>query len=1700
LVKYLKISLLISLLSFVQFGQNKEKHSDLPNIKSNDNNEIELITVYGELQNNIRDIVQDCHGFLWLASDNGLYKYDGYKFKVYRVNPNDPYSISNNNLTSLLESHHEGNDLLWIGTDGGGLNKLDLDTEHFNCYKFDPKDSNSLSNNRVEVIYEDKNSVLWIGTKGGGLNKFETKTELFSQYLNKNWICEIYEDINGILWIAAYDKGCFRFDPKSEQLINYTAKDTESNGLSNPVVSSIHVDSSNTIWIGTYGGLDKLVQTDSTVSSAKFINFKPKSGNTVDELIYSIYEKDRNNLWISTLRGGLYEFNKNTGQFKSIYQYHNDLSNLITTDFGENWIDRSSALFGMNLLTTAESVNNKFGWLAGNGAMLKTEDGGMTWFSLPIDNDWNILGVDFINKMLGWSIIQTGDSYKILNSKNGGHDWNVQIEFIDEFGMRSIYALNDSTVYVAGTIMHTYGPSGKILKTTNGGLNWIEITPKDKERDYITIQFLDSKNGFVTAKTQDGWFVLRTLDGGRTWQEKSMLGFYRIDKLQFTDKTTCYFIGNNHLLCKTSDGFNSWKIIAEGIVSYSVFDNAIIYAIRDGDIIKSSDGGKTWEKKFTSEKDMMSLKFLNKSTGWALNKPVEFNMVLSLKADKSDALWVGSNQGLNRILLNKKKFNHYDLNKINRNQSEDFVINTIHQSDHDGQDYFWIGTNNGLIKLDRKTLKYKYFRNDPANSNSLSHNEVLSIIEDNDGNLWIGTKGGLNKFNPVHERFTVYKHDLKTRFGLINNVVGALYKDNIGDLWVGTSGGLATFERDAEKFISYDYSIITAICGSGNDGDRAIWSGTSKGLVRFDIGKRSTMSYQNALNQPYSLSNNIVTCLYKSNQKGKEILWIGTRGGLNKLVLPAPLGLVKGEQGPVFIRYTVKDGLPSNLICGISEDDFGNLWISTDNGLSKFNPKTQTFLNFGENDGLQNGKYLPNVYYKNIKGEMHFVGTKGITSFFPDSLKYNLKIPRVAITDFRIFDESVKINPEGLSLGDEYYLSKDISRTDEIRLAYDKNDLSFEFSALDFQNPQKNKYAYKMEGFDDEWIYTNANRRFANYTNLNPGQYVFKVKGTNNDGVWNEAGTSLKIIILPPWWRTGWAYIIYGLLILTALYILRRYELNRQRLRLESEKYQEIDRMKSRFFANISHEFRTPLTLIKGPIQQMLSGDFTENAKKQFRMILRNSNRLMQLINQLLDLSKLDSGEMVLRTSQEDIVPLVNGLTQSFESLAKQKNIDLQFQSSEDEIIAYIDRDKFEKIIINLLSNAFKFTPEGGKVSVSINLPTPQSPPGRGSKGVGYSSPFLEIAISNSGPGISSDQLDKIFDRFYQADDSSVRRHEGTGIGLSLTKELVELHHGEIKAESEPGKATTFTVCLPLGKNHLHPDEILETPTEIASEIDTGLIESTFTYESETETTTHQPAKDSSTLLIVEDNADMRSYMRESLESIYKIIEAENGEEGIRQSLENSPDMIISDVMMPKMDGFQFCTEIKKDERTSHIPVILLTAKASGESKIEGLETGADDYLTKPFDTRELQVRINNLIEQRKRLQKKFQKEIAVSPRDIAVTSIDEKLVQRAIDVVEKNISDPNFDTALMAKEIGISRMLLNTKLKALTGLPTGEFIRTLRLKRAAQLLQQGYGNVTQVAYDVGFQSLSYFAKAFREQFGKSPSQYSSKNESNQNQ
>jgi signal transduction histidine kinase/AraC-like DNA-binding protein/AmiR/NasT family two-component response regulator len=849
------------------------------------------------------------------------------------------------------------------------------------------------------------------------------------------------------------------------------------------------------------------------------------------------------------------------------------------------------------------------------------------------------------------------------------------------------------------------------------------------------------------------------------------------------------------------------------------------------------------------------------------------------------------------------------------------------------------------------------------------------------------------------------------------------------------------------------------------------------------VRRKKIHTYLNDPEDPNSINSEQINYIFESEDDNSNVLWIGTSGG----------GLNRFERKTeIFSHFTVDDGLPDNVIYGILEDDHRNLWLSTDNGLSRFNPDTKLFRNFDVNDGLLGNQFNPGACSKNINGEMLFGSTKGLIAFHPDSLIDNPHIPNIVITDFQLFNKPVKIEKKNTAENDENYkLPAAVSQLKKIKLTYQENIFSFEFAALDYRSPNKNQYVYMLEGLESDWNYTDYTRRYATYTNLDPGEYTFRVKGSNNDGIWNEKGTSIQIIISPPWWKTNLVYAFYLLVVGSIVFATWRAQLRRIRLKqqlkmehFESEKLREVDQLKSRFFTNISHEFRTPLTLIIGSVKQMLAGDFIGNFKEQYRMIIRNGERLLKLINEILDLSKLESGQMKLQVVETDIVQFLKGIVLNFSPLADRKKVTLKFKSTEDELIGYVDHDKLEKIVTNLLSNAFKFTPEEGKIIVSIS---PLVPPllrgdaeGRG----------VEIKISNTGPGIPADRIDKIFDRFYQSDDNYKKDGEGTGVGLALAKELVELCRWEISVSSIPDKRTTFIITLPVAKECFKADEIMEKTESAGRKPETGIESGSDIQFPDSVLPSPVSVKSSPVLLIVEDNPDVTAYISSFMKHDYLIVTAENGEEGLKKSLDTYPDLIISDVMMPEMDGFEFCQKVKSDECISHIPVILLTAKADLDSKIKGLEFGADDYISKPFEADELKVRSKNLIEQRIKLREKFSRMIEIKPGEIAASSMDEQFLQRLLDIFENHISDPDYNTESFAREIGMSRSNLYRKIQALTNQSTHNFFQSLRLKRAAQLLRKRSATISEIAYAVGFNSPSYFSKVFRKHFDQSPSDF----------
>lgn len=1117
------------------------------------------------------------------------------------------------------------------------------------------------------------------------------------------------------------------------------------------------------------------------------------------------------------------------------------------------------------------------------------------------------------------------------------------------------------------------------------------------------------------------------------------------------------------------------------------------------------------------------------------------NRIRALKEDSSGDLWVGTRNGtLNKLTFG---FNNHRGMRDDGNPprpTNDSQEHQITRFEHDPSDpnslsksiwiitiyednagSIWIGTyGGGISKYDRNTAHFTNYSHNKEDENSLGPGIVGDIVEDNSGKLWIAAReGGLNKFDRKNKAFTNYSHipgdpnsllsnDIRSllidpddndvlwivsdreltrysisegRFESILNQ-GSLYevkKDKYENLWLGTwgdglykyelnTGILTNFRHDPSDSNSVSDNYCRQFVIDHSAEDTVLWISTFSGLNRFDTRSKTVKRYPSDPHSLTSLADNGVNSVYEDRD---GFLWIATQKAIHKY----------DKRDQIFTRFTPLKEYINPHFYSLIMDDEGILWSGSTNGLWRFNPRNEIFKRFTAEDGLaanSNMAYEP--FYDHSTGEMFFGGTDGLSSFYPQKVKDNPFVPPVVLTSFKIFTREASLDTL-------------ITYINEISLTHDQNVFSFEFAALNYIHPERNQYAYKMVGFDREWVNA-SNKRDVTYTNLNSGSYVFQVMGSNNDGVWNEEPTSIRITILPPWWATSWAFSVYFLLTASTIFGAWRFQVNRLKMRqafemehFEAEKLRELDQLKSHFFANISHEFRTPLTLIQGPLKQLMTGEFRGKLSDIYSTMLRNSQRLLQLINQLLDLSKLESGRLKLQVSMIDVSKFLKGLVQSFGSLADHQNITFTFHPKAEPITGYVDRDTLEKIINNLLSNAFKFTPAGGEIMVSVEGITDRACM-NGKK-------VVSITISDTGPGIAPNRLERIFDRFYQVDDSNTRKREGTGIGLALTKELVELHHGEIKVNSQINKGSTFTVLLPLERKHMRPGEVLKERSEesFLPEKPEILIQSAAYPRVES---TSKLNKSTAQILVVEDNIDVRNYIRSYLDQEYRIFDADEGKDGLQMAINKIPDLIISDIMMPKMDGVELCKRLKTDVRTSHIPVILLTAKADVVSRIEGLETGADDYVTKPFDARELQVRVKNLIEQRRRIWDHFKLEIDFQPSKIATTSMDEQFLERAIKIIDANLDNPDFSVEQYSQEIAMSRQHLYRKLKALTNHTPQGFIQNIRLKRAAKLLDQRTANVIEIAYAVGFSNPSHFAKRFRQQFGFSPSKWSNRHSS----
>lgn len=1044
-----------------------------------------------------------------------------------------------------------------------------------------------------------------------------------------------------------------------------------------------------------------------------------------------------------------------------------------------------------------------------------------------------------------------------------------------------------------------------------------------------------------------------------------------------------------------------------------------------------------------------NLKFnspFNKTFSLYLNAASKKKNLRAITKNENGIIWLGFADGLLSIDKNNK------LNPVD--QYSPLSNYNIWSLEIENDDRLWMGTfGQGLKQVNLNTLTINDWSLIYSKTNMRTVSFIKYVYKDSRNNIWVGYWGsGLARIDPVSGDYMVWNRDSKDTESLGSGDVWSIVEDRFGRIWIATlESGLDLFIDEANgKFRKWSES-----------------TDNKKGL-----SSKNVFTIREAKNGEYSKHEEIV------------VLWLGTSNGLNKFAITNYSSSDPYSFDIQTSSYTVEDGLADNTVHSILEDEDGNLWLGTSLGVSYFDVKNKSFTNYTTEDGLYGNSMNPGAAIRLDNGLMIFGSTKGLNIFGPKETKLSDYKPTVIITDFQIFNKSIEA-------GVNSTLINSIVHTKEIVLPHNLDVFSFEFAALDFNSPQSIKYAYKLEGFDIDWIESD-DRRFATYTNLDPGTYYFKVKSTNADGVWNSEVASISLIITPPWWATLWAYGLYTFLIILGLLAIRRFEMNRTKLRnelklreFESKQRSQLEEMKSRFFANLSHEFRTPLTLIKGPVELLKNRTTGRSEQEQINIIERNSEKLKELIDQLLELSQLENSSVPLRTRKENVVAVLKGLVYSFDSLAGQKNILIEFDSDSESKTLWIDKDKFEKIINNLLSNALKFTPEGGKVRVIVKSISSDE------------KEFVEIKISDTGIGIPEHKLENIFDRFYQADDSSQRSYGGSGIGLALVKELVDLHKWDINVESGEGEGATFKLIIPISDHYLNDAEkvsgesindlLTDDQNKSSANHFHGLIEGLNTGEME-----GISQENKSSILIVEDSADLRKYLSALLQNDYVISEAANGEEGIKTANEILPDLIISDVMMPSMDGMQFCKQIKSEWKTSDIPIILLTAKASFESKLEGLETGADDYLTKPFDSRELFVRINNLIEQRKRIREKYNKELSPLPEINKLEPADKNLIRRAYEIVLMNLDKTNFSTDQLSKELFLSRSQLHRKFSEITGHAPGEFVRTIKLKHAAKMLLEKKLSVTQIAYAIGFSSPAQFSRAFSKHYNCTPSEYSS--------
>ncbi len=1116
-----------------------------------------------------------------------------------------------------------------------------------------------------------------------------------------------------------------------------------------------------------------------------------------------------------------------------------------------------------------------------------------------------------------------------------------------------------------------------------------------------------------------------------------------------TDSDGLYLLNSNF---EISEHFTS------GNTSNSIVNNTIRDIIQDqqGDIWIGTYRGisiynpktKTFSTLNNSESDPASL---------------SHNSVYSFLTDRNGGMWIGTYfGGVNYTKIENQLFTYYNNDQPYKHPSYHVIGPFL----EDELNNIWIATEGGgLNYYNKATGDFTYYQAN-GEKNALNQNNVKALYLHDKNTLLIGTHmGGLNVLDIPSGKIKNYLSESNKAPIIIGDIIP--YK---GEYLISSNSGLFLFNLETKKFTPYlnnekGNNVGKGLYGIELDSKENLWIATGgNGLFKYISDQDTLIHYTSHEFDSTTIGSNSVFGIYEDHQFR---IWIATFGGGLSLY---------NEENDNFQTYTQrKDNLPSNFIFGVVESRYGNLWISTRNGLSRFDVENKKFFNYDYSSGFPLSELNMNSLLLTTKGEVYVGGIDGMVSFNEANLIKRQQPAEIVFSALSVHNQEVE------PYDDNNNLTNDISVTDHISFGPKQNVFRLDFASCNYDPEFRHKYEYMLEGFDEDWINANG-KTYASYTNVSPGKYKFKVRVT--DAIYNDilGFKSIDLEFAPPFYQAWYAYVIYIILFLSIVLLLNYFYLSKKKLaynlsqeQKEKQNQNELNQNKLRFFTNISHEFQTPLTLIIGSLELLKkSGQLPVKVKKRVDLAYRNATRMKNLTSELLDFRKIDQGYFKLKVKEINFSDYLDVIYHAFSEVALTRRIKYTYSKAESKIDIWCDPQQLDKVFYNLLSNAFKFIEDKtGAIEIEIvNYPQ-----------------HLEIYIKDNGKGIPKDELNQVFERFYQTENSAENHVTGSGIGLALSKSIIEVHGGTIQIESELNRGTTFIISLLKGNKHFDPKQISAKPEAkeyVASEkiIDINL---------ETENTTEavEPPDSAHTILVVDDNPNIINLIKEIFEESYFILEAKDGEEGFKIALDKQPDLIISDIMMPILSGTEMCKKLKRNFLTSHIPVILLTARTAMEHKIEGIETGADDYITKPFNTDYLAARVENIFNNLLLLQQKYSQNLNVSVKNITKNKMDQEFLDKAIKIIEDNITDPDFSVTEFTEGMGQSRTLFYRKIKGVTGQTPNDFIQTIRLKKAAEmLLSDSTKNISEIAFDVGFSSPRYFSQCFRNHFGVIPSKY----------